>query len=242
MVFRKPPKIGNLEDIMDFELDDSISPSAVNTDGSRVSSKKVKKRSITKLNVQNEVIGFNHSKVRGTLDNKSEELGAFPSQMITSIEGAENLDKKRESCSDILEKVSYECEDLEIIEFSSKSSTEEREEGLESLETDSKKGFNTSPREYDGEVHGEVYRKNTHPTVKPIDLNRRVFGRFCLPKICNQKIFIPFSGVGSEYIGVLKNGVPEDNILGVELTKKWYEIAIKRAEFHSKPVKQQSLF
>lgn len=242
MVFRKPPKAGNLEDIMDFELDNSISPSAVNTDGSRISSKKVKKRSITKLNIKNEVIGFNHSKVRGTLDNKSQDLGAFPSQMIASNEGAENLDKKRPNCSDILEKVSYECEDLEIIEFSSKSSTEEREEGLESFETDTKKGFNTSPREYDGEVHGEVYRKNTHPTVKPIDLNRRVFGRFCLPKICNQKVFVPFSGVGSEYIGVLKNNIPEDNILGVELTKKWYEIAIKRAEFHSRPVKQQTLF
>ena len=45
---------------------------------------------------------------------------------------------------------------------------------------------------------------NNHVSLKPIALIEKTFSLFLLPKECNQKIYVPFSGSGSEIIGIGK--------------------------------------
>lgn len=239
MVFRKPCKTQPFDDILEFENDDSISPAVVNINGSRVPVIRslLRKRSLRKKGI----VTIHNSKFGGSPTDKYANL-AFPSQMLIHNNAVENLIKQKGDPS-ILDKIDYENEELDVLFGCSKASKKEREEGLENFKTRSKKGFNTSPRGYDGEVHDQVYRKNTHPTVKPIELNYRVFNRFLLPKKCNQKILVLFGGVGSEYIGVMKAGVSENQILGVELDQYFTRIAKARIDYYNKKYnKQKKLF
>ena len=239
MVFRKQCKTQVFDDIMEFENDPTISPAVVNIDGSRVPVVKnlLKKRTVRKKGV----VTVQNSKIGGSLTDKFKNL-AFPSQMLIHTEALESL-KRQGGDPGILDKISYEDDEIDLLFGCSKASKNEREEGLESLQTQSKKGFNTSPRGYDGVIHDTVYRKNIHPTVKPIGLNERVFKRFLLPKKCKQKVLVPFGGVASEYIGVMKAGVPEKQILGIELGEEFKEIALERIKhYDNKFNKQKQLF
>ena len=239
MVFRKPCKTQVFDDIMEFENDETISPAVINIDGSRVPIVRnlLKKQTIRKPST----IQIHNSKIGGSLTDKYANM-AFPSQMLIHSDSLDHL-KKQGGDHSILDKVGYEDDEIDIIIGCSKASKNEREEGLEDFEVQTKKGFNTSPRGYDGEIHDETFRKNIHPTVKPISLNERVFKRFMLPKACNQKVVILFAGVASEFVGVLKNGLREDQIFGVELDPYFTRIAQTRIKYYNKKFnKQKRLF
>ena len=70
--------------------------------------------------------------------------------------------------------------------------------------------------------------KNTHPTLKPIKLISEIAKLFKLPDIVNQKVYIPFSGSGSEVIGFLDAGYNHKNITACEMNPEYVEISKKR--------------
>lgn len=74
-------------------------------------------------------------------------------------------------------------------------------------------------------------RANTHPTVKPIELNR-YFANLLLPppRATARKILVPFSGVASEVIGALQAGW--DHVEAIEINPEYVTIAQQRIAHH----------
>jgi hypothetical protein len=155
-------------------------------------------------------------------------------------------------CSRILHKCNYEQEELELTYYSSKVSGHERNAGCETLE-EKQQNSDTNIRTYNDRcatcgkkfigppeticqceekiTDKSVYtNKNNHPTLKPMSLLYKIFKLFRLP-IDDQVVFVPFSGAGSEYISVLANGIPEENIIGVELSEDYIDIAKSRIKY-----------
>jgi DNA modification methylase len=67
-----------------------------------------------------------------------------------------------------------------------------------------------------------------HPTLKPISLNYQITKLFKTPN--PQTVLVPFSGAGSELIGLFKAGF--ENIKGCELNPEFVEIARARVKHH----------
>ena len=74
----------------------------------------------------------------------------------------------------------------------------------------------------------DIKQKNTHPTLKPINLIYEISSLFKLPEIVNQKVYVPFSGSGSEVCGLISAGYDTENIYGCELNKEYFDIGMKR--------------
>lgn len=74
-------------------------------------------------------------------------------------------------------------------------------------------------------------RANTHPTVKPIELNR-YFANLLLPppRSTARKILVPFSGVASEVIGALQAGW--EHVEAIEINPEYVTIAQQRIAHH----------
>ena len=79
-------------------------------------------------------------------------------------------------------------------------------------------------------VENEVL-ENTHMTLKPIALNKQVFSLFLLPKEFDQVVYCPFSGTGSEVIGVMQAGVNPENIISVEFNPDYVAIQKARIQY-----------
>ena len=70
---------------------------------------------------------------------------------------------------------------------------------------------------------------NTHPCLKPLDLNRYLASLILPPKQeTPRKLLVPFSGSGSEMIGGLLAGW--DYVLGIEKEPEYVEIAKARLD------------
>jgi len=81
------------------------------------------------------------------------------------------------------------------------------------------------------DAHGTIVyadcRRNPHPTVKPLDLLRYLSLLILPPPLdVPRRILVPFAGVGSEVIGARQAGW--DDVLGVEITKQYADIAAVR--------------
>jgi len=74
----------------------------------------------------------------------------------------------------------------------------------------------------------ENQQLNLHPTLKPIKLISEIAKLFKLPDIVNQKVYIPFSGSGSECIGFLDAEYNHKNITACEMNPEYVEISKKR--------------
>jgi site-specific DNA-methyltransferase (adenine-specific) len=73
---------------------------------------------------------------------------------------------------------------------------------------------------------------NTHPTLKPIALTRWLATLILPPPLDEpRRILIPFAGVGSEMIGAMQAGW--DEIVGVELHRKYTAIAKLRLDYYA---------
>ena len=74
--------------------------------------------------------------------------------------------------------------------------------------------------------------RNTHPTLKPIALTRWLATLILPPPLDEpRRILIPFAGVGSEMIGAMQAGW--DEIVGVELHRKYTAIAKARLDYYA---------
>ena len=105
-----------------------------------------------------------------------------------------------------------------------KVSTKERQAGVGSDNPQFKKGATLR------QIENAERQGNTHPTLKPVDLNRHLSTLLLPPDMGgSRKILVPFSGAGSEMIGALMAGWNE--VTGIEQSSEYAEIAWRRVEW-----------
>jgi site-specific DNA-methyltransferase (adenine-specific) len=236
MVFQKPYKTGScLHDVLAMENgDETVTCGALDIDGNRVGTENRtthKKGNFRLESTKNAPIkGFNEF-VQET------PAGRFPAQAFVSPETAEILDKQSgvststggnsgvlnnkvygsfdtqknnngtgygdtAGASKILHKCDFETADFDLFIYEPKVSSSERN------------------------AHQEP--ACNHPTLKPIDLNYKIGKLFKTPN--PQTVLVPFSGAGSELIGLFKAGF--ETIKGCELNPEFVEISKARVRHH----------
>lgn len=211
LVFRKPGKNkSHIDDIIEAETNMTIHPSVIDVDGNRV----------------------------------GVDTGRYPAQTFVDSEAAKVLDEQsggikssksnnEGGCSKILNHCDYENQDYDLLNYCPKVSTKERNAGCEGfkekkMESDLDDRGRTIIRD-DGsktlvERFGSNPQKNTHPTIKPISLITKIAKLFKAP--VPMKVYVPFSGVGSECIGLANAGMEE--IIGCEISDDYCKIAEAR--------------
>lgn len=97
--------------------------------------------------------------------------------------------------------------------YQSKAMKGEKESGLDDLPIDPDTG-----------------KRNNHPTVKPIQLNKYLATLLLPPKFYSpRRLLVPFSGTGSEIIGALFAGW--DYVEGIELEQASVDISERRIKY-----------
>jgi site-specific DNA-methyltransferase (adenine-specific) len=132
--------------------------------------------------------------------------------------------------------IPYFNEEKEKFIWSSKVSRYERNAGLynfEDKETRYGKNFSSSDK---GTMSNSCKQiKNNHPTLKNMNLNKKILDFFKTPNRTNETIYIPFSGVWSEVIPAVASGFLEENIECCEMTnteeEPYIDIGQARYEF-----------
>ena len=146
-------------------------------------------------------------------------------QMVETIMVFSKPTKNKSVLDDIMEW----SEGVDLLNYCPKVGKKERNAGLDT-EPDTK---------FTGRDEGQDDRnvphkkrpgneRNIHPTLKPINLIKEISSLFKLPDIVNQKVYVPFSGSGSEVCGLISAGYDTENIYGCELNKEYYDIGMKR--------------
>lgn len=156
----------------------------------------------------------------------------------------------------ILQDCLYSNEEFDILTYCTKVSGKERNAGCEKLEGKERFGqgnYSQSPicktcnKTINGtndhtKCSGEIYydvkeensvQKNNHPTLKNLELDKRISSLFAPPKenLKDFVVFNPFSGTRSERIGLMSNGVLEENIISCELNSDYFLIGEKREKY-----------
>ncbi len=136
--------------------------------------------------------------------------------------------------------------------YATKASPDEREAGLEHLPVSP---YGQSSGAQAAMKRGETYQeesastglnrvkhvRNTHPTVKPIDLTRRLASLLLPPRtVPDRRILIPYGGVASEAIGALLAGW--DAATMIEMDPIYTSIARARLEHHAPSATMAPLF
>jgi hypothetical protein len=226
LIFKKSCKYKSvIDDLMGFEKgDQEISPAVVNIEDGRV---------LTNEDVRRAKGGFRNKYIGGKLINgynsfKSKKpFGRYPSQLFINSGAATILDrqsgiqfsKSDGGCSRINHICNYTKEEHDLLFYEPKVSSTERNKGLENN-----------------------YQENDHPTLKSIELNKKIITLFKLPEELNQKIYIPFCGVFSEITGAYLAGIKEENIYGCEANQEYIVIGEKRFKYYKKMGIQGELF
>jgi DNA modification methylase len=245
MVFKKPTKTGSvLHDCLAYENGDkTITVSALNIDGNRVSTNE----DLARINKDDNGmfgVGNNNNRAQQMKEKGLEYDGRYPSQTFISSNVAEVLDKQSKnysieedvSCSKILHKCDYEQEDYDLYNYEPKVNGGERNAGLN--------GFEDGQYSHDGREkpidnayqRNDSVAKNTHPTLKPIFLNEKILKLFKTPN--DQKICYPFAGSGSEIIGGIKAGF--DNWIACEISQEYVDIANARIKYWKEEMTTQT--
>jgi site-specific DNA-methyltransferase (adenine-specific) len=110
--------------------------------------------------------------------------------------------------------------------YCAKASSSERNAGLycfdEQTVSDGRQKAIDNPYQ-----RGKSLRRNTHPTVKPIDLCRYLATLILPPaSVGTRRLLVPFSGSGSEIIGALRAGW--DHVTAIEQEGQYIQIAVER--------------
>jgi hypothetical protein len=153
------------------------------------------------------------------------------------------VDASEGGASKILHKCDYEQIDHDLYFYCPKVNAGERNAGCDEIDERRASGYG-----YDigyGEAGEGMFKdrktlkRNAHPTLKPISLNKRILKLFKTPN--PQKVLFPFAGSGSEIIGGIRAGFKDWQ--GCEISQEYVDIAnarIKEAEGYND--KQGSLF
>ena len=130
-------------------------------------------------------------------------------------------------CSKILHKCNFENGEFDLFFYEPKVGSSERNLGCEKLEKkDCKTGIDTEGRTKN-DLMDRFEKTNNHPTLKPIELNKKILSLFKTPN--PQKIIYPYAGSGSEIIG----GIRADffDWEACEINEEYIEIAKARIEY-----------
>ena len=135
--------------------------------------------------------------------------------------------------------------DFDLFVYEPKVSASERNAGCENLELKTSASADFRPNHTEKAENGENgnpygrWKKltNNHPTLKPIALNYQITKLFKTPNY--QTVLVPFSGAGSELIGLFKAGF--ENIKGCELNPEYVEIAKARVKHHCEDLFNQNV-
>ena len=139
-------------------------------------------------------------------------------------------------CSKILHKCDYEQIDFDLFIYQPKVSIKERNAGLDTFE-DLKFNSDVPVPQRAERPFNSV--KNNHPTLKPIELNKKILKLFKTPN--EQVIIYPFAGSGSEIIGGQKANFR--NWFACEKNDNYTKIANARIKhFEEYDYEQLSLF
>ena len=219
------------------------------TDASKMIDKRLKKdREVVGLNPNHRTtasdvykLGFQDGKPESPLTEPASDLAkifdgykyskAPLKQMVETICVFSKPTKNKSVLDDIMEW----SEGVDLLNYCPKVGKKERNMGLDA-EPDTK---------FTGRDEGQDDRnvphkkrpgteKNNHPTLKPINLIKEISSLFKLPEIVNQKVYVPFSGSGSEVCGLISAGYDTENIYGCELNKEYFDIGMKRIKHHDK--------
>ncbi|HPW96833.1 MAG TPA: DNA methyltransferase, partial [Paludibacteraceae bacterium] len=161
-----------------------------------------------------------------------------PSRIITNIKSGVHYDDTG-GCSKILHKCDYEKNDFDLFIYNPKVSEQERNKGLQGFEKlqyshDGRKKPTESPYQRNNSVS-----ENNHPTLKPIELNKKILKLFKTPN--EQVIIYPFAGSGSEIIGGHKANFR--NWFACEINDNYTKIANARIKYFKEyDYEQLSLF
>ena len=136
-------------------------------------------------------------------------------------------------CSRILHRCNYDLNDYDIYHYCPKVSNKERNEGCENLADSKRADVNKMMGDAGDFKTGSgndrnVLFKNHHPTVKPIQLLKKIIALFKTPN--ELHVFDPFMGSGSMGIACIELGV---SYTGVELDTEYYTIAQTRLAHHN---------
>jgi DNA modification methylase len=243
LIFRKPCKESPVKDLLNGD-----GAACVNIDAGRVEfvNKKDNKEYIDKRKSFDNLTGKKHKGLMNSpLINNIAEKGRYPAQLFVDKYTAMMLDSQsgekrsqsggkstgrnfgqnytdnnkkdldRTGHDDLggISKILHTINDL--VFYEPKASTAERDAGL-----------------YEKEKQAVTDGRNKsiqHPTVKPISLIKKIALLFKLPE--NQKWYVPFSGVCSEVIGLIKAGVSEKDITACEISKEYIDIGLQRIEY-----------
>lgn len=147
---------------------------------------------------------------------------------IASFEGDARFYYQAGWSDETLEGLWYE----DPIKYVPKATRFEREAGLDDREEQIVDDGRNKPID-NPYLRGKTQRKQIHPTIKPLALNRWLASLLLPPaRFEYRSLFVPFAGVASEMIGAMQAGW--DNIEGVELGEEYAEIGQKRIDFWSK--------
>lgn len=127
----------------------------------------------------------------------------------------------------------YDKGDIDLLRYCTKVSGSERQAGCEEMK-EQKYSHDGRQKEIENPYQrNNSVSTNNHPTLKSLELNHHITKLFIPPKenFKDFTVFNPFSGSGSEYIGLLSNGVLEDNIIACELNENYFEISKKRIKY-----------
>ena len=266
MVFQKPYKTGScLHDVLAYENgDNECTVGALDIDGNRVGTEGGTKKATQPKQESKTAYG---NGINGNCGVESLNDGRFPSQAFVTNETAEILDKQSgvlsrtsqksypvksqnlikfqsseitnhndfgdtAGCSKILHKCNYEHADLFVYE--PKVSASERNAGCENFE---KTNDNRENAPLTNAENRKGNSRNSHPTLKPISLNYQITKLFKTPN--EQTVLVPFSGAGSELIGLFKAGF--ENIKGCELNPEFVEISKARVKHHCEDLFNQNV-
>lgn len=117
------------------------------------------------------------------------------------------------------------------IKYHPKPSTTEREAGLDSLPTKTRRRVNSGGLENEPRFAPTQVRNN-HPTIKSISLNKYLATLLLPPDAyAPRRLLVPFCGVGSEMAGAILAGW--EDVTGIEQSAAYCQIASKRLEFWS---------
>lgn len=120
--------------------------------------------------------------------------------------------------------------------YMAKASTEERNRGLEDFayQTVNDGREKSIDNAYQ---RGETKRQNPHPSVKPIGITRWLASLLLPPAdYAPRRIFVPFSGSGSEMIGAHLAGW--ETVCGVEMGHEYIDVARARLDYYTDPLRE----
>jgi len=131
--------------------------------------------------------------------------------------------------SRFFKQVQTKLDESDPIRYEAKASRSERDAGLEGMEKVIAGGMSGRAN---GSLDGHISMgRNSHPTVKPIDLTKYLATLLLPPdEYAPRRILVPFAGVGSEMIGAMLASWEE--VDGIEMEREYVEIAEKRIEYY----------